>query len=147
MARSFTEQTRLAVDRMIGASEQEIRGAILQVTRNIIMRTPVGNPSLWQNPSSAPAGYVGGSLRGAWNASIGRPEYVRNRRPDEGGATTISDANNVLSSMQAGGVFYLTNALPYAQRVENGWSRQAPNGMLRRAVIDANRAIGERYGQ
>lgn len=30
----------------------------------------------------------------------------------------------------------LTNDAPYAQRVENGWSSQAPSGMLRRAWMD-----------
>jgi hypothetical protein len=30
----------------------------------------------------------------------------------------------------------LINDAPYAQRVENGWSSQAPSGMLRRAWMD-----------
>ncbi len=30
----------------------------------------------------------------------------------------------------------LSNDAPYAVRIENGWSRQAPQGMLKRALLD-----------
>ncbi len=35
-----------------------------------------------------------------------------------------------------GQVASVTNDAPYAMRVENGWSSQAPNGMMRRAAMD-----------
>lgn len=144
MANDFGEEHRLNIERMIGATEQQVRATILQVSRNIIMRTPVGDPSLWQSP--APPGYVGGSLRGAWVASIGRPEYVTRLRSDESGARTVAGASNEINALEMGQDFYLTNALPYAKRVEFGsWSRQAPQGMLRRSVIDANQQIDRRY--
>ena len=31
---------------------------------------------------------------------------------------------------------FLTNNLPYAERLENGWSKQAPNGMVRLSVME-----------
>ena len=31
----------------------------------------------------------------------------------------------------AGGVTYLSNSLPYAVPLENGWSKQAPQGMVK----------------
>lgn len=34
----------------------------------------------------------------------------------------------------AGGVVYLSNGLPYARRLEYGWSGQAPAGMVRLSV-------------
>lgn len=42
----------------------------------------------------------------------------------------------------------LMNQVPYAMRVENGWSTQAPNGMLKRAVAlypSIIQNLGEKY--
>ena len=36
---------------------------------------------------------------------------------------------------------YLSNGLPYAKRLENGWSRQAPTGMVRINVARFSSAI------
>jgi hypothetical protein len=35
----------------------------------------------------------------------------------------------------------ISNSQPYASRVENGWSSQAPNGMLRRALMKFNKFL------
>jgi len=32
----------------------------------LVNATPVGNPSIWKNPNSAPKGYSGGYLKGGW---------------------------------------------------------------------------------
>lgn len=32
----------------------------------LVKITPVGNPSLWENPNSAPKGYAGGNLKASW---------------------------------------------------------------------------------
>jgi hypothetical protein len=63
------------------------------------------------NPSlwhyPAPAGYTPGTLKASW----------------------------VINKTDLG--FSLSNDTPYAQRVEYGWSSQAPNGMLRLTMKDA----------
>lgn len=40
-----------------------------------------------------------------------------------------------------GGIVFLTNNLPYAQRLENGWSKQAPSGMVRKSAIQFKRFV------
>jgi hypothetical protein len=35
----------------------------------------------------------------------------------------------------------MTNALPYARRLEYGWSRQAPYGMVRYSVLEYRRFL------
>ena len=59
---------RIAGDRM----DEVVRGTLLDLSRRIVLRTPVGNPSLWA--SAPPAGYTGGQAKGNWQASIGSPE-------------------------------------------------------------------------
>lgn len=53
----------------------------------------------------APANYVPGTLKASWELEQGKDYAV------------------------------ISNAQPYAYRVETGWSTQAPEGMMRRAVL------------
>lgn len=71
---------------------------------NTIRWTPVGKPELWKYPNTNPF-YEPGTLKGSWRLNFPTPRE----------ATLI---NNVV----------------YAQRVEDGWSTQAPYGMLKRAI-------------
>jgi hypothetical protein len=38
-----------------------------------------------------------------------------------------------------GDLYYLTNNLPYIERLEYGWSKQAPGGMVRKNMQNFNR--------
>ena len=122
-----------AIENIKKDRDKIIRGTLAQLSTNIIKSTPVGNPALWA-PSSLPAphGYVGGSLRGAWNASFGHPDLSLSGNIEKGGGgKTANDAASIANTFDAGETFYLTNPLPYATRVEFGHSTQRPNGMLR----------------
>lgn len=73
-----------------------------------------------------------GTLRGNWYASIGSPSSSKDddRRANEAIADTQSTAQKA-----SGTVFYLTNNLAYAHRIEyENWSKKAPTGMVRRNV-------------
>lgn len=99
------------------------------ISSRVVLRTPVGNPSLWK--SKPPAGYVGGRLRANWNVGIGGINRAE-RGPDKGGIDTTRRNSRVIALAKEGQDIYITNSLPYANRVEyEGWSRQAPAGMLR----------------
>ena len=132
----FTLDLANAVKNINGEAEKIVRGTIFSVASNIIKGTPVGDPTFWQNP--APPGYSGGSLRGAWHASVNSPDYTKTGRKDKNGAATINGMAQVALNLDMGQSFYLTNPLPYAYRVEFGWSKQRPNGMLRVAIMQAN---------
>lgn len=83
-------------------------------------------------------GYVGGRLRGSWQASIGAPSTSEPSRIDPSGGDTIAAAAAALASFQAGPSIYLTSNVPYASRIEYGWSKQAPNGMVRVSVAEVS---------
>lgn len=136
---SFTLDLSKAVENIKEDAEKVVRGTLFGITNKIILRTPVGNPSTWK--SKPPKGYRAGTLRGAWQASINTPDKTKTNKVDKNGGQTVSAAQAVISGMKLGQRFYLTNPQPYALRVEFGWSKQAPSGMVRRSVAEYQQII------
>jgi hypothetical protein len=101
----------------------------LDVFGRIVRRTPVGNPDLWKS-KRAPPGYVGGRLRGNWQASVGSPAEGELDLRGEGAVQM--EVGGVMAAWPDDGSVFLTNNLPYAEAIEMGHSRlQAPAGMVR----------------
>lgn len=131
-------QFSLAIDRFASRTEarieQTIREIGLEVFRRVVMRSPVGNPDLWKGP--APAGYVGGRFKGNWQVAINNiPDGVL-ELTDPGGVAAMSAATAALVGVRNGEVINIINNLPYAIPLENGWSTQAPEGMVRVTVLE-----------
>lgn len=115
-----------------------VRGVVMGLAERIDERTPVGNPDIWQFPKSAPPGYAGGHARKNWQYKFGSAPTGEVEGIDAKGSRTAQNA--ILAGVRASpgaGVHYLANNVPYAERLENGWSHvQAPGGMVKLAVID-----------
>lgn len=115
------------------------------VVSELVSLSPVGDPSTWKNPP--PPGYVGGHFRGNWQASVGSPETRTTDRIDSDGGATIRAAAASVAGVALGDKIYITNNLPYARRLEYGWSQQAPAGMVRITMAQsrelARRALAE----
>jgi hypothetical protein len=110
--------------------DQIVRRSLLDVSRNVILKTPVGNPDLWES-GKAPAGYVGGRARNNWQASINNIPGGEVDSPSASGADSLSSANAAINGA-VGQVYYLVNNLPYIRKIEYlGHSTQAPSGMVR----------------
>lgn len=71
----------------------------------------------------------GGEFKGAWRISEQRTMEAPNT-PDTEGGPTIERAKRDAESIAPFGVVHLVNAMPYAGRIEHGWSDQAPSGVL-----------------
>jgi len=106
----------------------------MDLFKSVILMSPVGNPDLWKHPVR---GYVGGRFKGNWQAGINSaPSGVLDDedatgKKDEGGPTIGKMIGTINGKASEGDTIYLVNNLPYAQRLEGGWShRQAPNGMV-----------------
>ncbi len=98
---------------------------------NIEERTPVGDPSLW-NPPYAPPGYTPGTLKASWEINYSNGS----RNPISGRFTTTNEllsSHGIKAQIDNISIF---NRQPYAERVENGWSTQAPQGMLRVSCLE-----------
>lgn len=139
---SFSLDLSKAIKGVKKDRDKIVRGTLISLSNNVIRRTPVGKPSEWK--SKPPKGYIGGSLRGAWNASIGSPDFsINTRRKAKTGTAAVGRVSKVVNSLDIGSgqTFYLTNPLPYAGRVERGWSGQAPQGMVRVSLVEAQTVL------
>ena len=132
---------RIVGDRM----DQVVRGTLLDLSRRIVLRTPVGNPSLWA--SAPPAGYTGGQAKGNWQASIGSPETGTTSTIDKSGSATLASINGKTQNAP-GNVWYLTNNLPYVSTaLEYGSSTQAPTGMVRISLRELDQSIDDQISR
>jgi hypothetical protein len=82
--------------------------------------------------------YVGGRFRGNWQVSFDVPETGQLERIDPRGAQSKDSAALVIQSFDSEvGTIWMTNNLPYGPRLEyEGWSKQAPAGMVRVSVAE-----------
>lgn len=88
-------------------------------------------------PFAAGKGYVGGRFRGNWQVTIGTPTTTQLPRIDPSGSQSIADAAGALSAFECGPQIWITNNLPYGPRLEfEGWSKQAPAGMVRVSIAE-----------
>ena len=99
----------------MATSEAKIKKAFMGLSTDIIMDTPV----------------LSGRLRNNWMVSV-------NQGSNETTESTGNEAINRVSAIRfkLGDTLYLTNNLPYAERIEfMGWSKKAPDGMVRRNLM------------
>lgn len=130
----FKRDFRKLLDRAGDKADAVVRSTAQQMIDSMIINSPVGDPKIWQSP--APAGYSGGTFRANWHIGLGSIDTDTSQQPDESGERTIDRARAKLSQWQAGQSIFLTNSLPYALRLEYGWSSQAPVGMVRTTVTE-----------
>jgi hypothetical protein len=98
------EDKIVQITRMIG----------LEVLKRVILKTPVDT----------------GRARGNWFVAIGSPSSAANGNPDKPGQTTIDAGSAVITGLTEAQAVWITNNLPYIGRLENGYSQQAPAGMV-----------------
>lgn len=119
----------------------------LEALRRIVIQTPVDT----------------GRARGNWQVSIhAEPESFKASKKDQAGEGTINAGTAEINKVPAFGTVYITNNVPYIEVLEyglfsptdpgpskdprpgrkgrilvkDGFSVQAPNGMVRKAIIE-----------
>lgn len=101
---------------------------VVSVAAELDKRSPVGDAAYWK--TKPPAGYVGGHFRGNWQLGIGSLPTGETPGVDPTGSKTQATIMAAVPDEASGRVYFLANNTPYAMRVENGWSRQAPQGLV-----------------
>ncbi|WP_146009824.1 hypothetical protein [Janthinobacterium sp. ROICE36] len=110
-----------------------VRAITMEISKEIDSKSPVGNANYWK--SKPPPGYVGGRFRANWQLSLGSPATGVLDKVDKDGSATIAAHAAANKAAKAGDVIYLVNNLAYAKRIEEGWSGQAPIGVVARTVV------------
>lgn len=124
---------------MVGRFESQLRGfgikaldkvdkvrraSVLELFKLVIYATPVDS----------------GRLRGNWQTTVNTPATAEIERTDGNGGLALAEAMANLGGLLD--VVWFTNNLPYAERIEyDGWSRQAPEGMVRKHVAQWRRIV------
>jgi len=101
---------------------EEVEGQTLLVTQKlgmealsrVVLRSPV---------------YTG-AFRNTWSVSIGDASDILPVGVDPSGSATIAREAPKITGLTSPKVVYLQSNSPYGNRLENGYSRQAPNGMI-----------------
>lgn len=107
--------------------ELVVRQVTIKLFSQVILASPVDTGRFrmnWQTTDDAPAGGILDT-------------------DDTSGSRAISRATQFVQGSVKWDQFHLTNNLPYAERLEYGWSQQAPQGMVRVTVSRFQRLIDE----
>ena len=139
-ARQFVVDLTRLVAKAKGNLDLVMRKIVLDLGTGVVMRSPVGDGSLWKSPP--PKGYTGGRFRANWQYGEGAVPRGTSPAIDRTGATSLARIAAIKPDA-AGKVHYLTNNLPYAMRLETGWSKQAPGGMVALAVREFQSVVAK----
>ncbi len=71
-----------------------------------------------------------GTARGNWQPDINSIQNDVLEIEDKSGNATVAKVASQTNNLKLGQYFTLTNNLPYILRLEYGWSKKSPQGML-----------------
>ena len=119
--RAFSAEIGHFAEHDVPQAVQDVTAKIgLQALRGVVNKTPVDT----------------GRARGNWHVSLGAPLTAITTETDKGGGATIAKGSHVIMSVKPFGTIWLSNNLPYIQRLEDGYSAQAPQGMVAVTVAE-----------
>lgn len=130
---SFTLDLQAFTKKAGANADLVVKRVVAGMAESVIEMSPVGDGVYWKRPP--PKGYVGGRFRGNWDYGFNAAPKQQFDVVDKTGAMSMGRVLMGLSAAPTAGIHYIANNLPYAERLENGWSRQAPVGMVGVTVI------------
>ncbi len=130
----FSRRITVQGRRIAENTDRLVRRVALAADQAVVMGTPVDT----------------GRARSNWIAQIGSAPSgtVEPYAPGEAGSTTgansqaaLDQAEAVISGYNSGQEIHITNNLPYIQRLNDGYSAQAPANFVEQAVAEAARVV------
>jgi len=134
----FADKAGMLADQVVGECVADVASLIDE-------RSPVGDGTYWISPP--PKGYVGGHFRANWQLGADSIPSSVIDAVDPSGDVTLSAVKAEIPQQAAGKVYYLVNNVPYANRLEDGWSRQAPQGIVGRTAIEWQQIVDRRVAE
>lgn len=112
--------------------DETVRATVLELAVRVDMKSPVDT----------------GKFRGNWQIGEGRPDTRTDSPVDKQPLGSLPSAEvfarwqDQMEGVYAGSLVFITNSLPYARRLEyEGWSKQAPAGMVRVTLLEYGQII------
>ena len=122
---SFTGDLNRFRNKAVEASEETRKAITTELFNSVILDTPVKH----------------GRARGNWQTSEGQPKTSEIDRVDPNGSQATAEVESNLGEGDT--TVFLTNNLPYAEPLEYGSSKQAPEGMVRKNVARITRIVSK----
>ncbi|AUG84595.1 putative tail protein [Escherichia phage B2] len=140
LARQHANKVNAAQRRKNGGKLK--RGQKKHASVLVSFKTKNGNVTFRQRGWAA-KNYTGGRFRGNWQVTFDRPAVGAIDRVDKAGTATLAAGREVLAHYDSGeyGSIWFTNNVPYAKRLEYGWSKQAPAGIVRVVAAEINSKV------
>lgn len=124
----FNERMARRALKVIANVEKHVRRAALIADATVVQATPVDT----------------GRARSNWNVSVGGPVFTNNEPTDTSGSAAIAQGGEVIATWRVGGgPIFIANGLPYIERLDTGYSAQAPSGMSAQAVNAARAYLAQ----
>lgn len=124
---SFTLDLSRICAKAQGNTENVVRKVMIETFTKVVLKSPVDT----------------GRFRANWNCAVSNFDASTSEATDKGGRSSISKITTKVAATKIDGApVYLTNSLPYAKRLEEGYSKQAPSGMVKLSLLE----ITAKYG-
>lgn len=117
MAKAFSLQLADFAKKAGANAEQVVRKVGIDVLKGVVLKSPVDT----------------GRFRANWQVGIGAIGKQKNS-VDPTGSIAIAEGTGRINRVPIGESIWISNSLPYSQRLENGYSTQAPSGMVRLTI-------------
>lgn len=121
----FAADLRTLCDKAGDKAEMVVRSAALDLGGQMIDRSPVDT----------------GRFKNNWVTATGVSDSSASAASDKSGARSNSMLNEKVAGWKPGQTIWILNNLPYAKRLEYGWSKQAPGGIVRLSVQNYSVAL------
>jgi hypothetical protein len=120
----FAADLQKLCDKAQGKMELVVRKTALQLQSSMISMSPVDT----------------GRFRGNWQCGIGQKNTSTGDAPN---SDALGRTAQALPAWKPGQMIWLTNSLPYSYRLEHGWSKQSPGGMVRLTIQSYTEALAK----
>lgn len=138
----FRKNFALLIEKAKGKARDVCMEGALSMGNGMVMMSPVDQ----------------GRLRNNWYPGLGAPDGTVNSGEDSSGQASVERIRAGLDNFQVGQTIFITNSLPYARVIElglygkppgaangpktvGGFSKQAPQGMVRLTVAEYSQRI------
>ena len=129
---AFSKRMKIVAAKVGDNARDIVRAAAISADTTAVITTPVDS----------------GRARANWLTSIGEPDTRVEAAPIEGNGEAsatkaISQGNQVINGWElGGGSIFIANSVAYIVPLDEGSSRQAPQGMTKQAVQSARVVLG-----
>ena len=82
-----------------------------------------------------------GQFKNNWKGSVGAIDTDASAEADTSGAVSKASIEAALENWKPGETVFVSNSLPYARRIETGWSGAAPAGVVAVTMASAEQAV------